>query len=68
LAAGFFVGKHVGMALENLSSDAATAQTPLDVKRVVLALVLAPLLSGVASWIPATIAAQQDPAEILREE
>jgi hypothetical protein len=33
---------------------------------VLLVLVAAPLLAGVAAWIPAALAARQDPAEVLR--
>jgi len=34
---------------------------------LVLALAVAPILSAVAAWLPATVAARQDPATILRE-
>jgi ABC-type antimicrobial peptide transport system permease subunit len=33
---------------------------------ILLVLVAAPLLAGVAAWIPAALAARQDPAEVLR--
>ena len=33
---------------------------------LLLALVMAPLLSAVASWIPAMLAAGQDPAVVLQ--
>lgn len=35
---------------------------------IMMALFVAPILSILASWIPAIIAAQQDPADILRKE
>jgi len=35
---------------------------------LVLALAAAPVLSGVAGWVPAVLAAQADPAEVLQEE
>ena len=34
---------------------------------LVLALAVAPILSALAAWLPATVAARQDPATILRE-
>lgn len=66
--AGFLAGKRVGAVLEQVGAGAATARALFDPMLVILALVLAPFLSVVASWIPAMIASQQDPAEILREE
>lgn len=66
--AGSFAGEHLGMNLEHLSADATAAPALFDWKILLLALVLAPLLAAVASWIPAVLAAQQDPAVILREE
>jgi len=35
---------------------------------IVLILLAAPVLSSVASWVPALIAARQDPADVLRKE
>ena len=40
----------------------------LSPKIVLAALISAPLLSVLASWIPAFLASQKDPADILREE
>lgn len=64
---GFFAGRFVGETLERGSGDAATAQATLDPLLVVVAFALAVCLSALASWIPAMIAVQQDPADILRE-
>ena len=54
LAGGLVLGHRMGVV-----SDAST---------IMMALFVAPTLSILASWIPAIIAAQQDPAEILRKE
>ena len=47
-------------------------QTPsaglFDWRLPVAVLVVVPVLVCLVSWIPAVIAAQQDPAEILRKE
>jgi len=68
LLAGFLAGRRLGTSLEHLTKDATTVETLFEPKLVLLALVLGPLLTVLASWIPAMIAVQQDPAEILREE
>ena len=62
-AAGYVVGGSVG----------ETGQASLGVElfnpaAFGLVLICAPLLSGIASWLPAMAAAQQDPAVVLREE
>lgn len=46
----------------------ATRQALLAPTTVVLLLAAAPLLAVLASWVPALIAAQQDPADVLAEE
>ncbi|NQT21671.1 MAG: ABC transporter permease [Planctomycetes bacterium] len=70
-AVGFFggrlIGQYLGTTLDDIGADAA-GTTLFDPKHIVPALVMAPLLAVVASWIPAMIAARQDPADILRQE
>lgn len=65
--AGLFVGIFVDFTLEQAATEMVTAQVLFDPALLVLTLVLATFLSAVASWIPSMAAAQQDPAEILRE-
>ena len=61
--AGFFI------ASPWAELPAAVGRSALFVPWVlVTALAVAPLLSAVASWIPAVIAARQDPAVILQHE
>ena len=66
-ACGFISGaawsqwEGVPVSVENLGSL-------FDPVLLVGVLVLAPLLSCLASWIPALLAARQDPAVVLREE
>jgi ABC-type lipoprotein release transport system permease subunit len=66
--AGYFAGGRLGMDPEQIGADATAAPALFDWKVFLLALALAPLLTAIASWIPALLAAQQDPAAILREE
>ena len=61
--AGFAVGAAWG---DRLSAQPASALFLPGA--LLLAMVMAPLLSAVASWIPALMAARQDPALILQED
>ncbi|MBN1465250.1 FtsX-like permease family protein [candidate division KSB1 bacterium] len=61
--AGYLIGAVAGMALEGVITPAA-----LNGRSFVIALLLALSLSLMASWIPAYLASQQDPAAVLREE
>ena len=63
--AGYFAGRVVGFLWSEAPAQAT--MTLLDVELLAAVLVAAPLLSAVASWLPALRAAQQDPAVILRE-
>ena len=71
LVVGYAVGRRLGIALEQSGLRPlgleAEPWVPLEPSTVLLALVVAPLLAGLAAWLPATLAARQDPAEILRE-
>ena len=74
-AAGALVGYAVGFvagmawsAAEGVPMTAASAAALFDARLLAFVLVLAPMLACVASWLPALVAAQQDPAVILREE
>ena len=66
LVVGFFIGglwgRWDGIAAETMSLF------PVDVALLVPVVVAAPLLACVATWIPALIAANQDPADVLRHE
>ena len=73
------IGYLVGMAVGSLSLDLwmggqstlqldYTMDQLFDPNALILIILGAPLLAGVASWLPAMLAAQQDPAAILCEE
>jgi len=66
--AGGFVAGMAWSAAEGVPVTAASAAGLFDGRLLAFVLVLAPLLACVASWLPALVAAQQDPAVILREE
>ena len=65
-AAGFGAGL-AWSAADNIPISATFARTLFDVRLMAFVLVMAPLLACIASWLPALIATQQDPATILRE-
>jgi len=65
VGAGF--GVAVSLCLCSLAGIERTLLM-LGAAPVVLVLLLAPVITVLASWIPALYAARQDPAEILREE
>ena len=68
---GFGLGLAIGAgwsASEGVPVSFARLPGLVDPRLLLLVLVCAPCLAVVASWIPAVLAAQQDPAAILREE
>lgn len=67
-AAGFLLGRRLEVRLDEASSELLGAGTLFDPTALALALVLAPCLAVLATWIPAMLAARQDPADVLREE
>ena len=60
---GYLIGTAAGLMWGGQFTPAA-----VDLKLLLLALILALLLSVFAGWIPAFLASQQDPADVLREE
>ncbi len=66
--AGALLGFGLGISFVLLRTGRADVSSLLDIKLLLLALLIAPLLSLIASWIPALLASQQDPALIMREE
>lgn len=64
---GLGSGRWLGLALEG--DVEGIAATELATSGLLLLAVLgAPMLTVVAGWIPAMIAAQQDPVAVLREK
>ena len=61
-------GTVLGYAIALSWSDVHRIASLFDPALLPLALIAAPLLALLASWIPAFLATQQDPAVVLREE
>lgn len=68
LLIGFAVPYFIAVHIDTISSGTAVINAILSLKVIMGTVVCAPLLIIVATWLPAIIAAKQDPAEILREE
>lgn len=64
-AIGFIPGLLIGLKWGETSVSATALFNPW---LLVVVLLAAPLLCALASWIPAILAARQDPAVVLREE
>jgi ABC-type lipoprotein release transport system permease subunit len=64
---GYASGWWVGAELAKMSGAVAGSQDLFDPLTLVVALLAAPVLSVVASWIPAVLAVRQDPAIVLQE-
>lgn len=65
-AAGFGAGLAWSVA-DGVPMSAAIVRSLFDVRVLAFVLAVAPLQACISSWVPAMIAAQQDPAAILRE-
>ena len=65
---GAILGIFVGLVISPLSGKVAFSEAYLNWQIILLAVALAPLISLLASWIPAFLASQQDPAVILSQE
>lgn len=65
--AGYLAGGLVGAAWSDVPAQAQASMKLFDPQLLLAVLVAAPALSALASWLPALLAAQQDPAVILRE-
>ena len=64
---GALAGHFFGLGIGSLLGGQFTSEI-FNVNLLLLALVFAPILALMAAYVPATIAARQDPADVLREE
>ena len=66
--AGAFPGYCLGLTLASLSNEGLSTREILEPRLLAAVLIGALLLSLAATWLPALLASQQDPALVLREE
>ncbi|WP_417383835.1 ABC transporter permease [Gimesia sp.] len=64
---GYFLGYGIGVIWGKLPESIEPREVLFSGRWLLLSLVFAPLLASFASWIPALMAARQDPATILQE-
>lgn len=67
-AIGYFAGRLAGITWREAPGSLPVEIPLIDQNLMLWILVAAPLLTALASWLPAMIASQQDPADVLREE
>jgi putative ABC transport system permease protein len=65
---GYLAGFSLGIAWGDLPISGQSGGQLFDAGYLLLAVLLAPALAALASWIPATLAARQDPAVVLQAE
>lgn len=66
--AGYAAGRVVGATWREAAGTPPVPMAFIEPQLLLLVLVAAPLLAALASWLPAMSAAQQDPADVLRQE
>ncbi|MCK5210257.1 MAG: ABC transporter permease [Cyclobacteriaceae bacterium] len=64
---GAFAGYLIGVAIGGILGRQFTLEI-FNINLLILVLIFAPILALMAAYLPATIAARQDPADVLREE
>jgi putative ABC transport system permease protein len=64
---GAAIGYAAGLLIGARFAETSAAATAFDARLLVSVLVLAPVLSMLAAWLPALAAARQDPAATLSE-
>jgi len=64
---GYFLGYGIGITWGNLPASVNPQEALFSGRWLLLSLIFAPVLASLSSWIPALLAARQDPATILQE-
>ncbi|WP_299466590.1 FtsX-like permease family protein [uncultured Gimesia sp.] len=64
---GYFLGYGIGIFWGNLPESVNPEEALFSARWLLLSLIFAPVLASLSSWIPALLAARQDPATILQE-
>ena len=65
---GYMAGITFSIIAGGFSANVLTNEIVLKPNLLVLVLIATPLMTSVASWLPALTATRQDPADIIREE
>ena len=65
---GGIAGYAAGFLAAAAWREAGSVRSLVEPTLMTASIVLAPVLAVIAAWLPALLAARQDPAEVLREE
>ncbi len=65
---GYIAGFIIGLTAGETAFNSETIKTLFSPFLFLLVILTAPILAGFASWVPALLAAKQDPADILRNK
>ena len=64
---GYGIGFVAGSSLSDLGLTAESANTLFSLSWLAAAFIVAPVMASIASWVPAFLAATQDPAVVLQD-
>ncbi|MBR89756.1 MAG: hypothetical protein CMO66_00570 [Verrucomicrobiales bacterium] len=67
-ALGLVAGLAMGLGMSNRGIEEARTLQLFEARQLLIAAALAPVIAMLGSWLPAILAARQDPAAVLQEE
>ena len=65
---GYLIGFGIAVRLGGQSANGLIVESLFDFRMMVFAILLAPIITIIASWVPAVFASNQDPATVLSME
>ncbi|MBN01658.1 MAG: hypothetical protein CMJ77_21305 [Planctomycetaceae bacterium] len=65
---GYLIGFGIAVRLDEQSANGLIVESLFDFRMMVFAILLAPIITIIASWVPAVFASNQDPATVLSME
>ena len=65
---GYLIGFGIAVRLDGQSANGLIVESLFDFRMMVFAILLAPIITIIASWVPAVFASNQDPATVLSME
>ena len=65
---GYLIGFGLAVRLDEQSANGLIVESLFDFRMMVFAILLAPIITIIASWVPAVFASNQDPATVLSME
>ena len=65
---GYLIGFGLAVRLDGQSANGLIIESLFDFHMMVFAILVAPVITIIASWVPAVFASNQDPATVLSME